>query len=307
MKRVRQLLARLSHRVQDALHRVNRALGGVPLLLKRTLDAYNAHDGTFVSAAMAYYFFFTLFPLVLAMITIGSLFLGTQQARETAIELIGRLIPALRDTIAQVIDQVLAQRGAVGIVALLGLVYSASGLFGVLLAAVDRAWGCLTQRSSLARRVLSVVLVLVLSLIFFLSALATTAFEALRQRGFEPIGLSEEQAATLYMVTSLVLSLALTVGAFLVLYWRLPAARVHLGDAWPAALASGIAWETARQLYAWYLSRFANFTLVYGSLAAVIGLLTWFYLTAYIILLGTELTAQLAERHGRKPGTCDRY
>jgi len=301
MKWRRQFLRDLGGKAQAVLTEVNRRLGGIPLLLKRTLDSYSAHDGAFVSAAMAYYFFFTLFPLVLALIAIGSLFLDSQRARQAAVRFISQTVPVFESVVARNVDLVLAQRGPISILAALGFVYSASGLFGVLLTVVNRAWASQRARSSLAHRLLALGLVLGFALFFFVVLFATAAFETLGVSAGQQIGLRAAELRSLLTILSLMASFIVTAVLFLILYWKLPATRVHFADAWPAAVAAGLAWTAARSLFAWYFSQFARFTLVYGSLATIIGFLSWLYLTGYIILLGAELSAQIAERRGRGP------
>lgn len=304
MEQWRRRLGDLIRRAEHAARGINRRLGGIPGLLKASFDSYNAHDGTFVSAAMAYYFFFTLFPLALALIALGSLFFRAEVVRAQVVGLLVRLIPISREVVANTISQVVNQAGAVGVLATLSFVYAASGLFGVLLAVVNRAWECPAARPSIIQRLLAIGLVLGFAVVFFLISLATTSFEALA--GMRPLGLTGEQLSALYTAASIAGSLVVTSALFLLLFWKLPATRVHLADAWPAALATALVWEAVRQLYGWYLSRFTNYTLVYGSLAAIIGLLAWFYLTGFIILLGVEVSAEIANRRGRGPAQCKR-
>lgn len=302
---MRGLLRRLEDLVRAASHTlaaINRRLGGIPGLLKETFDSYNAHDGTFVSAAMAYYFFFTLFPLALALIAIGSLFFRTEQAKAQVVDVLLRVIPVSRQLITSTINQVVSQAGAVGILAILSFIYGASGLFGLFLAVVNRIWECPRARPSYIQRLFAIGLVFAFAGFIFLISLATTSFEALSRTGIA--GLTPQEASVLFTGVSLVGSLVVMAVLFIILFWQLPATRVHFADAWPAALLTAAAWVAVRELYAWYLSRFTNYTLVYGSLAAIIGLLAWFYLTGFIILLGVELSAQLANRHGRGPLQC---
>ncbi len=305
MNRIRERLAALGQRASDAFARLDRRLAGIPRLLLRTLDGYNAHDGVFVSAAMAYYFFFALFPLVLALIALGSLYLDTERAKQAAINLVSQALPVFEDAIARNIDLVLAQRGPITILATLGLIYSASGLFGVLLAVVNRAWNCPRGRSSLIQRLLAIGLVLALALFLFLSLFLTTAFEAAGMSLARGLGLGAQEMNTLFNVTSMLISFAITSALFLTLYWKLPATRVRFADAWPAAVAAGVTWVAARSFFAWYLSVFTQYALVYGAFATIIGFLTWLYLTGYIIQLGAELSVQIAARRGRGPGFCN--
>ncbi len=241
LERASQYVHRLSSRAGAALMAANDRLGGVPLLLKRTFDSYNAHDGTFLSVALAYFFLLTAFPLVLALIALGSYLLGTERARQAALAFVAQALPGVENLIASNISLVLKQRGPIGVLALLGLIYSASGLFGALVAAMDRAWAC-RSRPTLHQRLLSLGGVLAMAALFFLSVGFSAAYEALRR-----------------------------------------AAGADQG-----------------------LRAFVDYNLVYGSLAAVIGLLAWFQLTGFIILLGAELSVQIAARRGRGPaaGVC---
>jgi membrane protein len=61
---------------------------------------------------------------------------------------------------------------------------------------------------------------------------------------------------------------------------------------WLGGLLAGSIWEGARQVFAWYLSNFARYSLIYGSVGAIIGFLFWAYLSAMIMLLGAEFAAQ---------------
>jgi membrane protein len=61
---------------------------------------------------------------------------------------------------------------------------------------------------------------------------------------------------------------------------------------WGAVIAA-VLWAIASALFSWYAKEFGNFNKTYGSLGAVIVLMTWFYLTSFVILLGAEINAEL--------------
>ena len=58
-------------------------------------------------------------------------------------------------------------------------------------------------------------------------------------------------------------------------------------------------WLAASVLFSWYLSNFANYNATYGSLGAVIGLMTWMWLSAIVVLLGAELNAEIEHQTAR--------
>ena len=84
----------------------------------------------------------------------------------------------------------------------------------------------------------------------------------------------------------------ISVIAFTVFYRTMPRNRVRWRDVWLGGVLAGLIWEGARQLFAWYLANFARHSLIYGSVGAIIGFLLWAYLSAQILLVGAEFTAQ---------------
>jgi membrane protein len=57
-----------------------------------------------------------------------------------------------------------------------------------------------------------------------------------------------------------------------------------------ATLATGL-WFAATVTFGWYVTNYANYAVIYGSLAAVIALLVWFYVVSIVILIGAEFNA----------------
>jgi membrane protein len=98
------------------------------------------------------------------------------------------------------------------------------------------------------------------------------------------------------VVSGRVLPYVFTVLFFSFLYTVLPSTSVAWAEVLPGAIMSSFAWEVAKNGFTVYLSRFAAYNLVYGSVGAVIALLLWAYISAVILLLGAEFTVQYARR-----------
>jgi membrane protein len=69
---------------------------------------------------------------------------------------------------------------------------------------------------------------------------------------------------------------------------------------WGAVIAT-LMWLAGSALFSLYVSQFGNYNKTYGSMAAVVILLTWFLLSAYVLLIGAEINAEM-ERTGRNGG-----
>ena len=94
-------------------------------------------------------------------------------------------------------------------------------------------------------------------------------------------------------------SFVLTLAVFLLIYKFMPNTRTYWRYIWPGAVVGAVLFEAAKNLFIVYLSRFASFENVYGSLTPVIVLLLWAYISALILILGAELSSEYGRmRHG---------
>ena len=72
----------------------------------------------------------------------------------------------------------------------------------------------------------------------------------------------------------------------------------------PGAALATVLWLVASEALSFYVSRMSSFGATYGSLAAIVGVMLWFYVSAYAVLLGAELNARLEEADdGQQPGS----
>lgn len=275
--------------------RLDRRLGGWLTLLIRTGLAFDQDNGAVISRSIAYYALFSLFPLLLVLISVGGAVLTAGATQETILELVERVIPAATDLVQDNIEQVLEAQSTVGILALLGLVWSASGVFTAMYRAVNRAWGNPKSQLFWSEKLFGLAVVLFFGLVLLATTLYSTILGLLRswQGAFFDWELPAYiQTSRLLDWLSTLLPPLITAIAFIILYRTIPRNRVTWRDVWLGGLVAGLSWEAARRLYTWYLSNVARYSLIYGSVGAIIGFLLWSYLSAMILLLGAEFAAQ---------------
>ncbi|MFN2217091.1 MAG: YihY/virulence factor BrkB family protein [Anaerolineae bacterium] len=274
---------------------IDRRLKGWPTLFVRTGLAFDQDDGAVVSRSIAYYALFSLFPLLLVLMSVASSVLAVEQAQQAVIDLIQRMLPSVADLAQQNIEQVLAARGTVNVLATIGLLWSATGVFTAMYRAVNKAWGNPKSRLFLKEKLFGLAVVLLVGLILLATTFLSTAASVLQRWdgtifGWQPF--SSPQVVALWSKLATFLPPIISVITFIILYRTIPLNSVSWRDVWRGGLLAGVIWELARRLYAWYLANFATYSLVYGSVGAIIGFLLWAYLSAMILLLGAEFTAQ---------------
>lgn len=263
---------------------------------ERAYKGFTEHQGTANSAAIAYYVLFSLFPLTLLLISLGSFVLNSQEAQERALVVVAGYFPAAVELVRTNIERVLQLRRTASVVGIVGLIWSASGLFGGLSRAINRAWDVETPRPAWAERALAAGLVLLSAFLFFVSLYASPAIELVSRLSALLLSGSPVSPSLVSNLSSNVLPFLLTALSFSFLYTVLPSTHVRWIEVLPGALLAGLAWQVAQIGFTFYLGTFAAYNLVYGSVAAVIALLLWSYISGVIILLGAEFTVQYARR-----------
>jgi membrane protein len=97
-----------------------------------------------------------------------------------------------------------------------------------------------------------------------------------------------------------VVSLLVTFTLFSIVYKFMPNAYVSVRDTIPGAVIGGLLWEGAKYGFAWTLSYF-NYEQVYGSVGAVVAVLTWGYVSSLVLLFGAQLTGVFHREHIEHP------
>ena len=263
-------------------------------LAYRRFDEVDAGEG---AASMAHYAIFSLFPLLLVLVAVGSFALDPDQVRAMILSLLKKGVPVSQRLIERNVRRVFELRGAVGTMGMIGLLWSATSFFTTLAYHIDRAWVESELRGYLRRRLQALVMVSILAGLLVLSLIATASLEILRHfsrsfwGGFSTVG------DLLWPLLSGLLPSLLTFLMLLGLYRWVPNTGVRWSEAIIAGLVATAGMETTTRAFSWYVhSGMARYQLIYGSLGAVVALMLWIYLNSLITLFGAHLSAVIAQQ-----------
>lgn len=261
-------------------------------------------DSVITAAAIAYFAIFSLFPLILLSIAIASLSLGSLMDQRVIIQKLEFIAPALGQLLGENIDKIILAREPVSLIAFGGLIWSVSTLFYMLTGALNKIWSIVRFRAVWKRRGLAILLVLAIIIpILFLASFADNLISNILSR-------LPEQSVLLVSGVSFLLTLLLDISMFLALYLLLPHAAATWREILPGAIGAGLLWELAKKAFLFFISTYLSVSnLVYGSVAAIIAILTWAYLSGLIFLFGAFLSAAYYQKQQQqaanriKPGT----
>lgn len=274
----------------------NRLSGRRLDIIKECIKEFSRAGGPQAAASMAYYTFFSLFPLLLLLVSTGSLFLESRQAYQQALGFIKQAVPVSNSLIEQNLQRVLNARGAVSLVSIAVLIWSASSVFSGLAFNINRAWTKSPKRSFVQKRLVAFGMVASLVVLLIISLLTETAFHLLSSLQVPLLG-----SVTLYnmQIWSLASTLAPWFSIFLLffaLFRWVPTTEVKLIPALCAAAAAATGWKLATSLFVWYLgSGLGRYEIIYGSLGTVVALLFLIYLINWITLFCAHLSAAIQE------------
>lgn len=281
----------MRERVRGLYLTANKFSGGILGVVRHAFTNFNLVRGAEASASLAYYALFSIFPILVAVVTIASLFLGQEFAREQLLIAVARFLPVSTELIYENITMILRVRGGVTIVALISLVWSASNVFDKVILNVNRAFPHGHKPNFLKSRLMALLIILSL-VVLFLGALGlVTILEVLPIFEFAISGVLITDTR-LWSWVRILLPFLLKYLLFMGVYsWVPRGTSVHIRARLIGAGVTAVLWEISTQLLTWTLANgVTNYEILYGSLASIMVLLFWLYLSAYILYFGAHLT-----------------
>lgn len=268
----------------------------------RVKDQLAKDNVSIVSAGVAYYFFLALFPTIIAAVSIYGLVMDPAQVEQQMSQIAGilpeqasRMLSNILERIAGKTEETLGWSFAVSILVSL---WSAQKGTNSVFEGVNIAYDEIDERGFFKRNGLTLLFTLAGIILGILCTALVVAFPALVESINLPFYLE-----TLIQWLRWPLMAAVVMGALGITYKIAPYRRSpRFRWVSPGAIIATILWLAGSILFSVYIDNFGNYDETYGSFAAVIVLMLWFYITAYIILLGAEINSEM-EHQTRKDST----
>ena len=239
-----------------------------------------------LAALIAYYGFFSLFPLLLVLVSILGLVLrGNPDLRQSILHSALSQFPVIGDQLQQNIDSLTKGTSVPLGIGILGTLWAGLGVVKSLEVALNTVWDVPYKRrpNAVYSTLRAVVMLAVLGVMTVVSGLVAGAGAGSHTWWWAAIGI----------LTSLVINF----GLFLLAFKILTTADVSWADVRPGAIVGAAGWTVLQAVGGFYVSRqLKGATQVYGTFAVVIGLLTWLYLGAQLTMYAAELNVVVRKR-----------
>jgi membrane protein len=273
-------------------------------LLKQTFSEAVADDVLNLAAQQAYYFFFALFPALLALISIASFFPLDNLINETR-NMLGRVAP--QDVVTIVSDQIKniadGKAGGVLTIAFLFTLWSSSSAVVSMCSTLNTAYDITESRPWWRVRLTAIGLTVGLAVFILVSMTLVVAGPTLGEKLASAMHLGAAFEWT-WKAVQWPLVFAFVVTAFACVYYFAPDAEQDWVWITPGAVLGTALWVATSLGFKFYVSNFASYNKTYGTIGGVMVLLLWFYVSGIALLLGAELNAEIehASPYGKDPG-----
>lgn len=250
-------------------------------------------DGPAWAGAFAFNAFFSLFPLMVLLVTIASAFIDRDRAATSVIAYVETFVPLSGDMQAYIFDTiagVIKERGQAGAIALLILVWVTLQCFITLINATNRAWG--TAGYSWWRLPLKSLMLLGITAGAVLLSIGTPMLAQMARDWLFPMN---DFRSWVYALLSFFIPLLVLFFGLSLFYRLAPRRPTKFSEVWVAALSATALLLVAENLFVLYLKHFATLNAVYGAFGGIMALLLWIYLSGSIFIFGACLCAAQAE------------
>ena len=276
-------MSRVVEALKDRLGRIP----GLAVLL-RAIEKSNENHAKDMAASIAFFSFFSLFPLLVGVVAGASLFLERATIQARLDRMLSDEFPGSADFLRSNIEALIDLRGAAGIASVVGLLWSASKVFGALSRGINLALGIPKDHPFYLSRIRYFAMTVFVFLLLFVAVAISTTVDVVIQVDLSRFGVDTRAYDWL---GGHVASFVFVFGVVAVLYTIVPYRRPPWRDVWPGAVAAALLFEIGKALFVVYLDNARSLQAVYGSLTSVIVLLLWLYFSARVLLFGAELIA----------------
>ncbi|MEH7307994.1 YihY/virulence factor BrkB family protein [Neobacillus drentensis] len=250
-----------------------------------------------LSAQLAYYFLLSLFPLLIVLFTLLPYFPIPHQ---DMLGVVRDFAPAeAMDLIEKNVHDIMNHRnGGLLSFGIIGTIWSSSNGINAIVKAFNKAYNVKESRSFIVSRGMAILLTFGMILVLILAIILPIFGREIGLFLFSQLGYTTE-FIRLWDTLSWLVSAIILFLIFTGLYWIAPNVKLKCRSAFPGAAFATIGWIVSSIGLTFYVGNISNYSLTYGSIGAIIVLMIWLYISAFIIILGGEINAFYSEKNRR--------
>ncbi|MET0634869.1 MAG: YihY/virulence factor BrkB family protein [Chitinophagaceae bacterium] len=275
---------------------------GIWEVLKNSAKGFGEDKLTKLSGSLAYYTVFSMGPLMIVIIFLGSIFLGQEAAQgKVFYQLQGLLGTETAIQIQEIIKNasLKGKTNSAAIIGVVTLLIGATTVFAEIQDSINSIWGIKAKPKKgwlkfLQNRFLSFSVIISLGFILLVSLALTSIIDLFSQRLQAAY---PDVAVTIFYVINQLVTLSVISLIFAVVFKVLPDAKIKWRDVISGALVTGLLFMIGKFLISFYINKMEVGS-TYGAAGSLVVLLLWTYYSSLILYFGAEFTKAYAVKYG---------
>ena len=263
--------------------------------LKALADRYSKHSVSAYSAQMAFFLMLSIFPFFIFLFTVlGKLSINS----DVLITVLENFFPkeVHQLTIDFIEKNIVVEGNSLVSISIVGIIWSASKVVRALMVSLNKAYEIKETRSFFIVKALDMVytilIVIVILLLLTLPNIGVGVFRFIDRY----IDINWEIFETFNLVKRILIPSTLTLLMGLI-YMYVPNLKLKVRDVIWGTIFSIVGWAILSYFFTIFVSEFANYKVVYGSLATVIILMFWLYFSSILLIVGGEINSIVKEKN----------
>lgn len=294
-----KLLSRFSPRFGSVISFIRHYIVGL-------IDRIDENHLYLYSGSLAFSIFICIIPLVLIVFWMLGIFLDSAEVEIQINTFIDTIIPYeaysqfVKEILYNRITEVIQYRNVAGIIGGFGLLFAASSLFSSIRTILNKIFHCETDVNFLIGKLRDMGIILLMMLLFMGATFLLPILEVINNMSLEAGTINFFGFEYIPKLYSTIFSLCIMFSMFLFLYRVVPKIKLRRRAVAVGALTAALAWEIAKQVFGYYVYNFASYGKIYGTYALVVVIAFWIYYSAYVFLIGAEISKLHDERMVQK-------
>ncbi|AGY58193.1 YihY/virulence factor BrkB family protein [Gloeobacter kilaueensis] len=276
-------------------------LGAVPALLREAIAGWSEDKVPRLSAALAYYTFFSLAPLLVVVIAVAGAFFGPEAIRgQLDNQLTGLIGPDSAGAVQELVRRGYQPASGIvaSVIAVATILFGVSGLFSELQDALNTIWGVKPRpdrswKDVLKERFVSFSIVFVIALALLASLIVSAVISAVTG----VVGAVLPLPDFAFRLIDTAVSLGLTTLMFAAIYKILPDVKLAWKDVLVAAGITSVLFVIGKALISLYLG-YSTITSAYGAAGSLVVILVWVFYSVQVMFFGAEVAKVYTRKHG---------
>ena len=256
-------------------------------LLVAALRKFDDDHGFFLSSGITFNLLICLVPLILLLLALVGTYLYTsREVLDHIRTYLENIAPSLDPRVMRNILRITRDRKIVGMIGMGGLIWTSTWVFSSLRIALNIVFQTEKGRGIFLGKAIDLLMVFLAVVFLMMSMTLTSAITVVEGHRFPSL---IDIAPFIQWILKYIVPFFFTYWMFFLIYMIIPDKKIRIKAALQATFLTSLLWETAKQLFGWYVSHLGRFSMIYGSVSTLAIFFSWIYYSSAILLLGGEI------------------